>query len=61
MSSTRCQECGYALLGDREKAVGWLERAVAAGFKDRTLLSTGDDLESLRGLERFQRLLAGLS
>lgn len=52
--------CGFAILGQSEKALDWLDRAVKAGFKDKNLLTTDDDLESLRGSERFQKLVAGL-
>jgi hypothetical protein len=31
---------------------------VASGFRDRSLAERDDDLASLRGHERFQRLLA---
>jgi tetratricopeptide (TPR) repeat protein len=48
--------CGYALLGRKDAAIGWLERAVAAGFTDGRLLRTDSDLESLRGDPRFEAL-----
>ena len=34
------------------------DEAVASGFRDRGLAERDDDLASLRGTERFQRLLA---
>ena len=49
--------CGYALAGRKEKALDWLDRAAAAGFKNKQLLATDDDLASLRGEARFQKLL----
>jgi hypothetical protein len=52
--------CGFALAGQKEKALDWLERAVQAGFSERQLMETDSDLESLRGLERFQKLLEKL-
>jgi hypothetical protein len=52
--------CGYALAGQKEKALDWLERAVAAGFQDRRLMASDEDLESLRGLDRFQKLVEKL-
>lgn len=52
--------CGYALIGRTDDALGLLERAVAAGFRDKRLLETDTDLASLRGSPRYQALLAGL-
>lgn len=52
--------CGFALAGEAEQAIGWLERAVAAGFRNKALLSSDEDLQSLRGSERFQKILAAL-
>jgi len=52
--------CGYAVLKQPEKALDWLDRAVAAGFRNRRLIESDEDLESLRGTPRFQKILAGL-
>jgi len=52
--------CGYAVLKQTDKALDWLDRAVASGFRDRRLIETDDDLESLRGTPRFQKILSGL-
>lgn len=52
--------CGYSLLGQKEKALDWLERAAAAGFNDKRLAETDTDLTSLRGETRFKAILAGL-
>jgi tetratricopeptide (TPR) repeat protein len=52
--------CGYALVGQKEKALDWLERAAAAGFSDKRLAETDTDLASLRGEARFQAFLDGL-
>ncbi len=52
--------CGYALAGRKEKALDWLERAVAAGFNNKQFLATDDDLVSLRGTKRFNDLLERL-
>jgi dienelactone hydrolase len=52
--------CGYALLGRTEKALDELERAVAAGFNNKSLLANDTDLASLRGTPRFEKLLEGL-
>ncbi|HEY4230576.1 MAG TPA: hypothetical protein VGO79_10410 [Thermoanaerobaculia bacterium] len=50
--------CGYALLGQTEKALDYLDRAVAAGYGIRSRVAADDDLASLRSLERYQRVLA---
>jgi hypothetical protein len=52
--------CGYALLGQKEKALDWLERAAAAGFDDKRLAESDTDLASLRGEARFKAFLDGL-
>jgi hypothetical protein len=50
--------CGYALLGQPEKALDDLERAVSAGYGIRSRVAADDDLASLRSLERYQKVLA---
>jgi hypothetical protein len=52
--------CGYALLKQSDRALDWLERSVAAGFRDRRQIEADEDLESLRGLERFRKVVASL-
>jgi len=52
--------CGYAILKKPQQALDFLDRAVRAGFRNRRLIETDDDLESLRGTERFQKIVAGL-
>jgi acetyl esterase/lipase len=52
--------CGYALTGNKDKALDWLGRAVDAGFQDRQLMTTDSDLESLRGDPRFDALVKRL-
>lgn len=47
----------YALKGDQERALEWLQRAVAAGFNDQNRLNTDPNLESLRADPRFKALL----
>jgi predicted esterase len=44
--------------GDRRHALDSLEKAVAAGFKDRSQLLSDEDFASLRGEARFRALLA---
>ncbi|HEX4441814.1 MAG TPA: hypothetical protein VH854_17195 [Thermoanaerobaculia bacterium] len=48
----------YALLGETDRALDALERAVSAGFRDRGLAERDPDLASLRGDARFQTLLS---
>ena len=45
---------------DADRALTWLTRALAAGYKDRAHLETDRDLEARRGREDFQKLLASL-
>lgn len=52
--------CGYAVLKQPEKALDWLDRAVAAGFRNRRLIESDEDLESLRETPRFQKIVSGL-
>ena len=49
--------CGYALVGQKEKALDVLGRAVAAGFADRRLLETDTDLASIRDTDGFRAIL----
>ena len=50
--------CGYSLLGRKDEALDWLDRAVAAGFDDRRNLETDADLANIRDTERFRQILA---
>ena len=49
--------CGYALLGQTEKALDWLDRAVSAGFTNRNQIENDSDLASLRDTDRYRRIL----
>jgi hypothetical protein len=49
---------GYAMLGDRERAFAWLDRALAMGFRDLWRMRVDVDLDSLRSDLRFKRLAA---
>jgi beta-lactamase regulating signal transducer with metallopeptidase domain len=46
--------CGYARLGDRDRAIEWLEKASDAGFDLSGYLMQDDDLVSLRSDARFR-------
>jgi Flp pilus assembly protein TadD len=52
--------CGYARLGEKDKAIASLEQAITAGFKDKKQFESDDDLKPLRDDARFQTLLGGL-
>jgi len=50
--------CAYALKGDKDKALEWLEKAMGFGFARPEVVELDPDLASLRGDPRFQALLA---
>jgi dienelactone hydrolase len=53
--------CAYALLGRPDRALDALDRAVASGFRNRALAERDEDLASIRGDERFRRILARIA
>jgi tetratricopeptide (TPR) repeat protein len=52
--------CVYAVLGDTDKAMAWLERTVNTGFACWPFFKLDPHLENLRPEPRFQRLVAAL-
>lgn len=52
--------CGYAKLGQKDKALTALSNAITEGFTDRNAYETDEDLKPLRAETRFQELLARL-
>ncbi|MCI4568838.1 tetratricopeptide repeat protein [Lysobacter sp. CFH 32150] len=52
--------CFYAHLGETDRALDLLDRAVATGHGFRDWIEHDSDLESLRSLSRFQDILARL-
>jgi len=52
--------CVYAALGDKEKAMAWLERSVASGFACWPFFRADPFLEGMREEPRFKRLVAEL-
>ena len=52
--------CTYAVLGDLEKAMAWLEKSVDTGFPCWPFFPVDPGLENLRGEPRFQRLIDDL-
>ncbi|MEO7149547.1 MAG: tetratricopeptide repeat protein [Rhodanobacteraceae bacterium] len=49
--------CAFAQLGDTERALDLLERAVALGWGDHAWMEHDSDLASLHDLHRFKKLL----
>ena len=49
--------CNYALLGEKEAAIRWLEKAFAMGFPDLPNAQTDADLKSLRDDSRYRNLV----
>lgn len=52
--------CACALLGRKDEAIAWLERAVDAGFKDLKQVRSDTDLDSLRADPRFVAIVDGI-
>jgi tetratricopeptide (TPR) repeat protein len=50
----------YAVLGDTEKAMAWLERTIDTGFPCWSFFRIDPHFEILRDLPKFQTLIAGL-
>ena len=48
--------CSCARLQRRDEALGWLERAIDAGFTDTQQLDSDDDLEPLRSSAAYARI-----
>jgi adenylate cyclase len=53
--------CFYAQGGDSDRALDLLDRAIATGQGFRTWIEHDHDLDSLRGLPRFQEILSRLN
>ncbi|CAN5567876.1 hypothetical protein BH18ACI1_BH18ACI1_07830 [soil metagenome] len=51
--------CNYALLGEKEQALNWLEKSLDLGFPDLPHVQTDTDLQVLHDDSRFKKL-AGL-
>lgn len=52
--------CASALLGRPDEAIGWLERAVDAGFRDLAQVGKDTDLDSIRNDARFKAIVEGI-
>jgi adenylate cyclase len=53
--------CGYARLGEKDRAFEWLERAQKEGFALSTYLRRDEDLDSLRDDPRFATVLRAVA
>lgn len=49
--------CGYALQDDRDQALAWLDRAIAAGYRNFGHMRSDSDLDPVRTDPRFEALL----
>jgi tetratricopeptide (TPR) repeat protein len=49
--------CGFALAGNKDEALDWLEYSVKSGYNDFDHLREDTDLDSLRNEKRYKRLL----
>ena len=49
--------CGYALAGDTEKALDWLQTAVERGHQELWWARVDPDLDNLRDLPRFKEIM----
>jgi hypothetical protein len=52
--------CVYAVLGEKDKAMAWLERSVETGFGCWPFFQLDPFLEGLHGDGEFTRLVTGL-
>jgi len=53
--------CVYALMGQADLALEWLEKAMLIGYRDIEIMKRDTDLDSLRGDPRFLKLLDRLA
>ncbi|MEP6509499.1 MAG: tetratricopeptide repeat protein, partial [Gemmatimonadales bacterium] len=52
--------CMYALVGNPDQALDCLEKAVDKGYGQKDWVEHDTDLDSLRDLPRFQRIVEGM-
>jgi len=50
--------CGYALKGDKDRALDWLELCIKGGYDDYDHLRKDTDFDSVRNEKRYKKLLA---
>jgi tetratricopeptide (TPR) repeat protein len=46
--------CVYALLGQKEKAIAWLEKALVVGFRNKKQIETDEELSGIRATAEFK-------
>jgi tetratricopeptide (TPR) repeat protein len=49
--------CGYALAGNKDEAIDWLEYSVKSGYNDFDHLRKDSDLDGIRNEKRYKKLL----
>lgn len=52
--------CCHSLLGEKQFALDWFQKALDMGWKDLAKIEEDSDLESLRGEERYKKLVEKL-
>ena len=52
--------CTYALLGEADRAIDCLEKSITSGMGQKEWIENDPDLNSLRGILRFQALIKGM-
>jgi len=52
--------CAFALLGEKEKALDWLDKAVRFGYTDVEHMDRDSDLVSLRSEARYKKIVEGM-
>ena len=52
--------CLHSLMGETDKAIGYLEKGVRAGMTWKVWYETDSDLDNLRDHPRFKKLMASL-
>jgi len=52
--------CLHCLLGEKDKAYEWLDKAIEAGFRDAGQLSSDADLRTIHGEDRFRAIVKRL-
>ena len=52
--------CGYSLLGQKTKAISYLDEAVRAGYEDYSHIQSDTDLDSIRADSAFEKIVSPL-
>ena len=51
--------CYYAMFGDKQKAVDFLNQSVDKGFLRLTLLENDSDMDSIRSMDGYKKVVDG--